>query len=80
MRAVLCNGFHGIKALSIGEAAEPRPGADFDRRTCGLRQLRRLLDDLRWLSEAASSPLRTGNGRRRGCRRLRRKRSAVSSR
>ena len=28
MRAVLCNGFHGIKALSIGEAAEPRPGAD----------------------------------------------------
>src|SRR5262245_772687 len=28
MRAVLCNGFDGIKALSIGEAAEPRPGAD----------------------------------------------------
>ena len=28
MRAVLCNGFHGIEALSIGEAAEPRPGAD----------------------------------------------------
>ncbi len=27
MRAVLCNGFHGIKALIIGEAAEPRPGA-----------------------------------------------------
>ena len=28
MRAVLCNGFDGIKALSIGEAAGPRPGAD----------------------------------------------------
>ena len=28
MRAVLCNGFHGIEALSIGEATEPRPGAD----------------------------------------------------
>ena len=28
MRAVLCNGFDGIKALSIGEAAEPQPGAD----------------------------------------------------
>ena len=28
MRAVLCNGFYGIKALSIGEATEPRPGAD----------------------------------------------------
>src|SRR5215468_5409463 len=28
MRAVLCNGFEGIKALSLGEAAEPRPGAD----------------------------------------------------
>ncbi|MBR0693420.1 NADPH:quinone oxidoreductase family protein [Bradyrhizobium lablabi] len=28
MRAVLCNGFHGIKALSIGEAAEPQPEAD----------------------------------------------------
>jgi NADPH:quinone reductase-like Zn-dependent oxidoreductase len=28
MRAVLCNGFEGIKSLSLGEAAEPRPGAD----------------------------------------------------
>jgi NADPH:quinone reductase len=28
MRAVLCNGFDGIKALSLGEASEPRPGAD----------------------------------------------------
>jgi NADPH2:quinone reductase len=28
MRGVLCNGFHGIKALSIGEADEPRPGPD----------------------------------------------------
>jgi NADPH2:quinone reductase len=28
MRAVLCNGFDGIKALSIGEATEPRPAAD----------------------------------------------------
>ena len=28
MRAVLCNGFDGIKALSVGEAAEPRPGPD----------------------------------------------------
>ena len=26
MRAVLCNGFHGIKALSIGEAANLGPG------------------------------------------------------
>jgi len=28
MRAVLCNGFDGIKALSVGEAAEPHPGGD----------------------------------------------------
>jgi NADPH2:quinone reductase len=28
MRAVLCNSFDGIKALSLGEAAEPQPGAD----------------------------------------------------
>lgn len=28
MRAVLCNGFDGINALSVGEAAEPRVGAD----------------------------------------------------
>ena len=28
MRAVLCEGFDGIKALSVGEAAEPHPGAD----------------------------------------------------
>ncbi|MGY8668243.1 hypothetical protein Q3C01_38565 [Bradyrhizobium sp. UFLA05-109] len=28
MRAVLCNGFDGIGALSIGEAVEPRPAAD----------------------------------------------------
>lgn len=28
MRAVLCNRFDGIKALSLGEAAEPHPGAD----------------------------------------------------
>jgi NADPH2:quinone reductase len=28
MRAVLCNGFNGIKDLSVGEAAEPQPGAD----------------------------------------------------
>jgi NADPH:quinone reductase len=28
MRAVLCNAFEGIKALSLGEAAEPRPSAD----------------------------------------------------
>jgi NADPH2:quinone reductase len=28
MRAVLCNRFDGIKALSVGEAAEPRPEAD----------------------------------------------------
>jgi NADPH2:quinone reductase len=28
MRAVLCNGFDGIKALSVGEVVEPRPGAD----------------------------------------------------
>jgi NADPH:quinone reductase len=27
MRAVLCNAFDGIKALTIGEAEEPRPGA-----------------------------------------------------
>ena len=28
MRAVLCNAFEGIKALSLAEAAEPHPGAD----------------------------------------------------
>jgi len=28
MRAVLCNAFEGIKALSLNEAAEPRPAAD----------------------------------------------------
>ena len=28
MRGVLCNAFDGIKALTIGEAEEPRPGAD----------------------------------------------------
>ncbi|MBR0719111.1 alcohol dehydrogenase catalytic domain-containing protein [Bradyrhizobium liaoningense] len=28
MRAILCNGFHGIRALSIGAAPEPRPGSD----------------------------------------------------
>jgi NADPH:quinone reductase len=28
MRAVLCAGFEGIKALSIGDAAEPRPAED----------------------------------------------------
>lgn len=28
MRAVLCNDFDGIKALSIGETAEPNYGAD----------------------------------------------------
>ncbi len=28
MRAVLCHSFDGIKALSIGEAAEPGPGED----------------------------------------------------
>jgi NADPH:quinone reductase len=28
MRAVLCNAFDGIKALTIGEAEEPRPRAD----------------------------------------------------
>jgi NADPH:quinone reductase len=28
MRAVLCNAFDGIKALSVGEAAEPLPAAD----------------------------------------------------
>jgi NADPH2:quinone reductase len=28
MRAVLCSGFDGIKTLSVGEAAEPVPGAD----------------------------------------------------
>jgi NADPH2:quinone reductase len=28
MRAVLCKGFDGIKALSFGEAAEPAPRAD----------------------------------------------------
>jgi NADPH:quinone reductase len=28
MRAVLCNGFDGIKALSVGEAPEPQPAAD----------------------------------------------------
>src|SRR5215475_13910519 len=28
MRAVLCNSFDGIKALSVGETVEPRPAAD----------------------------------------------------
>jgi hypothetical protein len=28
VRAALCNGFHGIKALSIGETPGPRTGAD----------------------------------------------------
>jgi NADPH:quinone reductase-like Zn-dependent oxidoreductase len=28
MRGVLCSAFDGIKALTIGEAEEPRPGAD----------------------------------------------------
>ncbi len=28
MRAVLCKAFEGIEALSLGEAADPRPGAD----------------------------------------------------
>jgi NADPH2:quinone reductase len=28
LRAVLCNGFEGIKALTVGEAPEPRPGPD----------------------------------------------------
>jgi NADPH:quinone reductase len=28
MRAVLCNGFEGIKALSVGQAAESPPRAD----------------------------------------------------
>jgi NADPH2:quinone reductase len=28
MRGVLCSAFHGIKALTIGEAEEPRPRAD----------------------------------------------------
>ncbi len=28
MRAVLCNAFEGVKALSFGEAAEPRPAAN----------------------------------------------------
>jgi NADPH2:quinone reductase len=28
VRAVLCKAFEGIEALSLGEAAEPRPGAD----------------------------------------------------
>lgn len=28
MRAVLCNAFDGVKALSIGEAPEPRPRAN----------------------------------------------------
>jgi NADPH2:quinone reductase len=28
MRAVLCNAFEGIKALSLAEAAEPHPAAD----------------------------------------------------
>lgn len=28
MRAVLCKAFEGIRALSLGEAADPRPGAD----------------------------------------------------
>ena len=28
MRAVLCNGFDGIKALTVGEAPEPHPAPD----------------------------------------------------
>ena len=28
MRAVLCTAFKGVKALTIGEAPEPRPGAN----------------------------------------------------
>jgi NADPH:quinone reductase len=28
LRAVLCNGFDGIKALTVGEAPEPRPAPD----------------------------------------------------
>jgi NADPH:quinone reductase len=28
MRGVLCHAFEGIKALTIGEAEEPRPRAD----------------------------------------------------
>jgi NADPH2:quinone reductase len=28
VRAIVCNGFEGIKALSLAEAAEPRPAAD----------------------------------------------------
>jgi NADPH2:quinone reductase len=27
LRAVLCNAFDGVKALTFGEAPEPRPGA-----------------------------------------------------
>jgi NADPH2:quinone reductase len=27
MRAILCNAFEGIKALSVAEAAEPEPAA-----------------------------------------------------
>ena len=61
MRAVLCNSFDGIKALSVGETAEP-PGADRgpDRRSCRLGQLHGLSDDLRRLPDATGSPLRTG--------------------
>ena len=82
MRAVLCNGFDGIKALSIGEAAEPRPGADeilIDVHAACVSFADYLMI-CGGLSEAAGSPLRTGNGCRRGCCRLRQKRSAVSSR
>jgi len=28
MRAILCNAFEGIKALSLAETAEPSPAAD----------------------------------------------------
>ena len=28
MRAVLCNAFDGVKALTVGEAPEPRPRAN----------------------------------------------------
>ena len=82
MRAVLCNGFHGIEALSIGEATEPRPAADeilIDVHAacvsfadylmiCGGYQKRPTLPYVPGMDAAWS------------CRRLRRKRSAVSSR